>query len=52
LRAVPIAGGNHSQFGYYGFQLGDWPATISRADQQRLTRDALVAALRAVNEQK
>lgn len=48
-RVVPIAGGNHSQFGYYGFQLGDWPATISRDEQQRLTRDALIAALRAAD---
>ena len=29
-----IAGGNHSQFGYYGFQLGDHAAGISRAEQQ------------------
>lgn len=32
---VPITGGNHSQFGYYGFQLLDQHATISRAEQQR-----------------
>lgn len=37
IRDLRIDGGNHSQFGYYGFQPGDWPATISRADQQRLT---------------
>jgi len=29
-----IEGGNHSQFGYYGFQLGDRRATISRDQQQ------------------
>lgn len=46
-RMVPIAGGNHSQFGYYGFQLGDWPATIAREGQQRQTLDALIAMLRA-----
>jgi dienelactone hydrolase len=46
-RMVPIAGGNHSQFGYYGFQLGDWPATIAREDQQRQTRDALIDVLSA-----
>jgi alpha-beta hydrolase superfamily lysophospholipase len=45
-RMVAIAGGNHSQFGYYGFQLGDWPATIGREEQQRLTREALRTALR------
>ena len=42
---VRIDGGNHSQFGYYGFQPGDWPATISREDQQRQTLTALLAAL-------
>lgn len=30
---VPIPGGNHSQFGYYGLQLGDRSATISRVKQ-------------------
>jgi dienelactone hydrolase len=44
---VRIDGGNHSQFGYYGFQPGDWPATISREAQQRITLDALLAALEA-----
>jgi len=29
-----IEGANHSQFGYYGFQLGDHKATISREQQQ------------------
>jgi pimeloyl-ACP methyl ester carboxylesterase len=47
-RRVRIDGGNHSQFGYYGFQPGDWPATITREAQQRLTRDAVIAALREV----
>jgi hypothetical protein len=31
---VPIEGGDHAQFGWYGPQAGDNPATISRADQQ------------------
>lgn len=31
---VVIEGGNHSQFGDYGFQSGDNEADISRADQQ------------------
>jgi pimeloyl-ACP methyl ester carboxylesterase len=44
---VRIDGGNHSQFGYYGFQTGDWPATISRDEQQRMTVAAILAALRA-----
>lgn len=30
-----IEGGNHAQFGWYGKQLGDDDATISREDQQR-----------------
>ena len=45
---VRIDGGNHSQFGYYGFQPGDWPATISRADQQAATQRAMLDALAAV----
>lgn len=45
---IRIDGGNHSQFGYYGFQPGDWPATISRGEQQRLTVDAVLAMLRSV----
>lgn len=45
-RIVPIDGGNHSQFGYYGFQPGDWPATITRDAQQAITRRALLDALR------
>jgi len=47
-RHVRIDGGNHSQFGSYGFQPGDWPATISRAEQQRLTLEATLEMLRAV----
>jgi pimeloyl-ACP methyl ester carboxylesterase len=31
---VPIEGGDHAQFGWYGPQAGDNPATISREDQQ------------------
>lgn len=42
---VRIDGGNHSQFGYYGFQPGDWAATISREDQQRRTLQAILQAL-------
>lgn len=44
-RIVAIDGGNHSQFGYYGFQPGDWPATITRDAQQAITRSALLDAL-------
>lgn len=32
---VSITGGNHSQFGWYGFQEGDEQATITREEQQQ-----------------
>lgn len=35
-RYVRIPGANHSQFGYYGFQLGDNKADITRQKQQEL----------------
>jgi pimeloyl-ACP methyl ester carboxylesterase len=44
-RFVRIDGGNHSQFGQYGFQPGDWPATIDRATQHRITVDAIFSTL-------
>ena len=37
---VEIEGGNHAQFGNYGPQKGDLPATISAAEQQAQTVDA------------
>ncbi len=36
-----IEGGNHSRFANYGHQLFDGTATISRDDQQRVTRETL-----------
>ena len=45
---VEIKGGNHSQFGYYGHQLFDGKATISRETQQSTTRSALLEALTKV----
>jgi pimeloyl-ACP methyl ester carboxylesterase len=42
---IEIAGGNHSQFGYYGQQFGDGRATIDRAEQQRRTLAELLATL-------
>ncbi len=42
---VLIEGGNHSQFGYYGSQLGDNAATISREQQQKLMIEAILSAL-------
>lgn len=42
---VAIEGGNHSQFGYYGFQEGDNEATISREEQTQIIVDEIVAFL-------
>lgn len=44
---VVIRGGNHSQFGSYGFQFGDRFATISRDQQQSELVAAVVKALRS-----
>ena len=43
---VPIEGGNHAQFGDYGPQAGDQPATISRREQQAQAVMATLAVLR------
>jgi pimeloyl-ACP methyl ester carboxylesterase len=37
-----IVGANHGQFGYYGAQLGDCSATISREEQQRQLREEVL----------
>lgn len=42
---VSIEGGNHAQFGWYGDQRGDHPATIPRPEQQRAIVDATSAVL-------
>ena len=42
---VPIEGGNHAQFGWYGPQSGDNPASISHAEQQAQTVAATAALL-------
>ena len=42
---VEIQGGNHAQFGNYGPQKGDPPATISAEEQQRQTVVAIAAVL-------
>lgn len=49
-RFIPIEGGNHAQFGWYGDQNGDNPATISRAEQQKLTVDATIEVLAQVDQ--
>lgn len=38
---LEIAGGNHAYFGDYGEQEGDGTATITRAEQQEITVDAI-----------
>jgi pimeloyl-ACP methyl ester carboxylesterase len=45
---VPIAGGDHAQFGWYGPQAGDNPASISREEQQRQIVQATAAFLEAL----
>ncbi len=44
-RFVPIEGGNHAQFGYYGEQAGDNQATISHEEQTTQIVTAIVALL-------
>jgi pimeloyl-ACP methyl ester carboxylesterase len=41
-----IVGANHAQFGYYGSQLGDCKATISRIEQHQQLLDELLRWLR------
>jgi predicted dienelactone hydrolase len=45
---VEIRGGNHSQFGRYGHQLFDGTATISREEQETITRSAILEAITGV----
>ena len=45
---VPIEGGNHAQFGWYGSQSGDNEATIGREQQQAQIVDATCALLRDI----
>ena len=46
---IVIDGGNHAQFGDYGPQPGDNPATISRAEQQKQTVEASANFLRELS---
>jgi pimeloyl-ACP methyl ester carboxylesterase len=43
---VAIDGGDHAQFGWYGDQAGDNPASISRSDQQAQIVSATVEMLK------
>ncbi len=47
---VPIEGGNHSGFGWYGLQPGDNEATISREEQNAQTVAATVALLASISQ--
>ena len=47
---VPIEGGNHAQFGWYGPQDGDQPATISREQQTQQIVDATVGFLKSLRQ--
>ncbi|MBQ8663714.1 MAG: alpha/beta hydrolase [Eubacterium sp.] len=42
---ICIEGGNHAQFGDYGFQKGDQPAFIEREEQQKQTVEAMLALI-------
>lgn len=47
---APIEGGNHAQFGFYGLQDGDNPATLSRDEQQAETIMNTVRFLQLLGE--
>jgi pimeloyl-ACP methyl ester carboxylesterase len=48
---VAIEGGNHAQFGWYGVQDGDNPATIPQAEQEAQTIAATLTTLAAIQLQ-
>lgn len=45
---VGIKGGNHAQFGYYGSQLGDDNATITREVQQSIINQTVIGFLKII----
>ncbi len=47
---VKIEGGNHAQFGNYGEQYGDTPATISATEQQSQGVDAIVTFINKMQQ--
>ncbi len=49
---VEIAGGNHAQFGSYGAQKGDNPASISEEEQAALIAAATAAFLQALDSKR
>lgn len=48
---VEIKGGNHAQFAYYGSQLGDDNATITREVQQSIVNQTVIDFLKAIENQ-
>jgi pimeloyl-ACP methyl ester carboxylesterase len=51
-RSVEIDGGNHAQFGRYGEQAFDGVATISREEQEALTRAEIIRLLAEVDSRR
>lgn len=49
---VIIDGGNHAQFGNYGEQKGDPPATISREDQQDIAVKAIMSFIQEKSKEE
>jgi|AntRauTorckE6833_2_1112554.scaffolds.fasta_scaffold01127_15 predicted alpha/beta-hydrolase family hydrolase len=49
MHRVRIAGGNHRQFAYYGYQFGDSSAEISRQKQQEIMINAIIEQLERVD---
>lgn len=42
LKEIKIKGGNHANFGNYGFQKGDNKSTITKSNQQQITIDEII----------
>jgi hypothetical protein len=49
---VTIEGGNHAQFGWYGAQSGDAPATITRESRQAQIIDTTVVILESLSDRQ
>ncbi len=47
---IQIEGANHAQFGYYGPQLGDNDAAISREKQQKIVVSAIIETVKSTDK--